>query len=274
MEIIVSHASIATAESILNQKFPVLDHGFIRLIDYMGGDQRVVDSARISYGEESKGEEQDRKLINYLMRNQHTSPFENVVFQFHIKMPIFVARQWVRHRTGRVSEISARYTHLNYETYLPDTTRFQTQDVKSKQCSSGVPIDEAVAQGLRLEMEDFQRMLGVAYDNYIEKHDMAKELARINLPLATYTEWYWQMDLHNLLHFLKLRLDPHAQLEIREYGKVLADMVRAVAPISYEAFEEHILFAKKFSRTEVDKLKQLYNHLDAEGKQLFFNLGV
>ncbi|MEN6371633.1 MAG: FAD-dependent thymidylate synthase [Armatimonadota bacterium] len=248
----MAHTVVQEAEEILDKEYKVLNHGFVRLVDYMGGDARIVQSARVSYGAGTKTVRDDTRLINYLMRNDHSSPFEQVVFTFHIKMPIFVARQWVRHRTARMNEISGRYSVMTDECYLPERMPLQRTD--NKQGSS----EESLAPDMSKEyldlMEEDQKKVYEHYQSMIEK-GVSREIARINLPLSLYTEVYWQMDLRNLFHFLKLRLDDHAQYEIRCYAEVIAEMVKKVAPIAWSAFEEYVLYAKTFSRSELEKMK-------------------
>lgn len=240
---------IPEAEALIDQEIKVLDKGFVRLVDYLGGDARIVQSARVSYGEGTKTVREDRGLINYLMRNDHTSPFEQVTLTFHTKMPIFVARQWVRHRTARLNEISGRYSIMADEFYVPDASQVRTQSAVNKQGRSDEPVEEDTAkQWLETFAED-QRKVYSHYEEMIEG-GLARELARINLPLSLYTEWYWQIDLHNLFHFIHLRADAHAQYEIRVFAEALGVCARAVAPLAYEAFEEHKMHAVKFSRTE------------------------
>jgi thymidylate synthase (FAD) len=240
---------VSEAEEILDKEFPVLDKGFVRLVDYLGGDQRIVQAARVSYGEGTKTFRQDRGLIQYLMRNHHTSPFEQVVLTFHAKMPIFVARQWVRHRTARLNEISGRYSVMRDEFYLPPEEGIAFQSEDNKQGRSHQVFDTTAAGSIRTRMEQEQNRSYRHYSDLIGQ-GVARELSRINLPLSLYTEWYWQIDLHNLFHFLALRLDPHAQFEIRSYAEVMLSMTRAVAPVACEAFEEHVLGSTTFSRTE------------------------
>lgn len=249
---------VAEAEAILDQEFKVLDKGFVRLVDYLGSDSRIVQAARVSYGEGTKTFRQDRGLINYLMRNQHTSPFEQVNFTFHIKMPIFVARQWIRHRTARVNEISGRYSILPDEAYLPprEQINFQSEDNKQGRSTDAVS-EELQDKVLQILQEDQER----AFETYRTLLEMgiAKELARVNLPLSIYTQWYWQMDLHNLFHFLKLRLDPHAQWEIRVYAETILSIIRKVCPMATEAFETLILSGKTFSGSEMEALRKVLN---------------
>ncbi len=254
----MAHCIVAAAEEILDKEFPVLDHGFVRLVDYLGSDERIVQSARVSYGSGTKTYRQDKGLITYLLRNDHTSPFEQVNFTFHVKMPIFVARQWIRHRTGRVNEISGRYSVMSDECYQPDPAHINFQSEDNKQGRVDEPVDPAIAkQVLDLLAEDQKK----TYENYQKLLDLgiARELSRIDLPLSLYTEWYWQMDLHNLLHFLQLRLDPHAQYEIRVYAETVLEMVRKVCPIATEAFEEYKVGGVNFSKTEMNALKGMIN---------------
>lgn len=238
---------IESAEQLLDQEIQVLDKGFVRLVDYMGSDERIVQSARVSYGSGTKSFRQDKGLINYLMRNEHTSPFEQVILTFHTKMPIFVARQWVRHRTARLNEISGRYSIMKDEFYVPESGQMRGQSDDNKQARS----DEVVGNAAEMiaEMEADQKLI---YDHYtgMVEGGLAREIARSNLPLSLYTEWYWQIDLHNLFRFLHLRMDSHAQYEIRVYAEAMAQCAKAVAPIAYDAFEEHILNSVRLSRQE------------------------
>ena len=251
----MARITIPEAEAILDKKFKVLDHGFVRLVDYLGGDARIVQSARVSYGEGTKTVREDKTLIDYLLRNKHTSPFEQVILTFHVKMPIFVARQWIRHRTAKLNEISGRYSVMKDEFYVPkpDEVRFQSKRNKQGGSQEDVPLEMRQKVIGLLQQEQAQ-----TYQNYegLLEDGIARELARINLPLSLYTEMYWQIDLNNLFHFLRLRMDWHAQYEIRVYGDVMAKMVQAVSPMAYEAFEEHLLHGRNFSRTELELLRQ------------------
>jgi len=250
----MAHVIAPEAEAILDKEFKVLDHGFVRLVDYMGGDSRIVQSARVSYGKGTKTIREDKILIDYLMSHRHTSPFEQVILTFHCKMPIFVARQWIRHRTARVNEISGRYSIMTEEFYIPDADQigYQSKDNRQGRDTSEVPA-ELQNEVIQILIKDQER----SYRTYKEMIDdnIARELARINLPLSLYTQWYWQIDLHNLFHFLELRLDYHAQWEIRQYGKVIAKMTKTVAPMAYEAFEKHVLNAVRFSGRELEALE-------------------
>ena len=248
------HARNEKADALLDKEFKVLDHGFVRLVDYMGGDAAIVQAARVSYGEGTKKVSEDRALIRYLMRRRHTSPFEMVEFKFHIKLPIFVARQWIRHRTANVNEYSGRYSVMKEEFYIPEAKDIRFQSTVNKQSRS----EEEVPDELKRRFIDFlKRTHAASYEEYERLIDegLARELARIGLPLSLYTEWYWKIDLHNLFHFLRLRLDPHAQLEIRQYAHVMADMVKVVCPMAYEAFMDYSFNALSFSGPELKALK-------------------
>lgn len=251
----MAHIVVPEAESILDKEFKVLDRGFVRLVDYLGGDARIVQAARVSYGAGTKTVREDKLLIDYLMRNRHTSPFEQVVLTFHAKMPIFVARQWVRHRTARINEISGRYSVMPNEFYVPaeDDIRFQSK--RDKQGRSPDEVPPELRERVLEILVSGQKAAYEAYEEMIEQN-IARELARINLPLSLYTEWYWQIDLHNLFHFLRLRLDWHAQKEIRAYAEVMAQIAKKVAPMAYEAFEEHVLCGVCLSRSQVAKLRR------------------
>lgn len=248
--------SVPEADALLDKEIPVLDRGFVRLVDYMGGDQRIVQAARVSYGAGTKSVREDAGLIDYLLRHQHTSPFEHVVIETHCKMPIFVARQWIRHRTARLNEMSARYSVMDDEFYLPPKgqIRFQSADNKQGRSEGDVPeeMQEKVLEILRKEQNESYKDYKVMLDDGI-----ARELARINLPVSLYTQWYWQMDLHNLFHFLALRMDAHAQWEIREYANALARIARAVAPMAYASFERHILKGARLSGDEVAAVRAI-----------------
>lgn len=260
---------IPEAEALLDQEIPVLDKGFVRLVDYLGGDQRIVQAARVSYGSGTKSFRQDRALIHYLLRNWHTSPFEQVQLTFHTKMPVFVARQWVRHRTARLNEISGRYSVMKDEFYVPDPEQIRPQSSDNKQGRSEERFSPEVEQEvIRLFSEEQAQVYGT-YQKLLDL-GVARELARNNLPLSLYTEWYWQIDLHNLFHFLRLRMDPHAQYEIRVYAEALAQCAKAVAPIAYEAFEEHARGAVSFSQKECEALARMLEGGDAglEGRSL------
>ncbi|HKI58474.1 MAG TPA: FAD-dependent thymidylate synthase [Trueperaceae bacterium] len=250
----MARISVPEADALLDKEFPVLDHGFVRLVDYLGGDARIVQAARVSYGEGTKTVREDRALIDYLLRNRHTSPFEQVIFTFHVKMPIFVARQWIRHRTARLNEISGRYSVMRDEFYLPRPFEVRTQGRRNRQVGEEVASEDVGARAIQALRAD-QETVYQHYEAFLED-GVARELARINLPLSLYTEMYWQIDLNNLFHFLRLRLDWHAQYEIRAYGDAMATMVRAVCPLAFEAFEEHELHGRTLSGSELEVLRQ------------------
>ncbi len=260
---------VAEADAILDREFRVHEKGFVRLVDYLGGDERIVQAARVSYGGGTKTVREDAGLIDYLLRNEHTSPFEQVVMTFHIKMPIFVARQWIRHRTARLNEISGRYSVMKDEFWLPEPSAIARQSSDNKQGRDSEPVgpDEAAAVIAALE-----RGQKAAYADYTALVDsgLARELARVNLPLSLYTEWYWQMDLHNLFRFLSLRLDAHAQREIRDYAEVLLDICGRVAPLATASFRKHLLGGARFSSDELGALKAMLagNEPKLGGKEL------
>jgi thymidylate synthase (FAD) len=256
MEVVVAHILVPEAEKLLDQEIPVLDHGFVRLVDYLGGDARIVQTARVSYGEGTKTIRQDAGLIDYLLRHEHTSPFEHVIFELHCKMPLFVARQWIRHRTARLNEISGRYSVMRDEFYLPPREQISLQSTDNKQGRDPAAVPSELQDKV---LELLKKDQSAAYANYTEilNDGIARELARINLPLSMYTEWYWQMDLKNMLHFLKLRMDHHAQWEIQEYARAIAGIVRAVCPLAYESFERHHLNGARFSSDELAALHAL-----------------
>ena len=251
----MGHCIVSEAEAILDREFPVLDKGFIRLVDYLGGDERVVQSARVSYGKGTKSYREDSGLIDYLLRHSHTSPFEQVALTFHVKLPIFVARQWVRHRTAKLNEVSGRYSVMKDDFYVPAPENVALQSTDNKQGRSSEALDHEFVEKTRATFSGGQKTAYAAYSSIVEE-GIARELARINLPLSLYTEWYWQIDLHNLFHFLKLRLDSHAQKEIRLYAEVLLDITKKVAPCCCESFERHILNGVQFSGEEFKELRK------------------
>lgn len=237
----------------------VLDHGEIKLIDWIGSDERIVQAARVSYGAGTKTVREDKGLIDYLIRNSHTSPLEQVQFTFYAKMPIFVARQWVRHRTAKINEISARFSIFEDEFYVPDISRMQTQSAHNKQGSSEELIpnaDEYPARISQTQSEIYQE-----YESHLNA-GMARELARINLPVSIYTKWYISCDLHNLFHFLKLRLGEHAQYEIKVYARAMYDLIKPIVPYACESFERHILNGKRFSSDEYELMKNFFSKED------------
>jgi thymidylate synthase (FAD) len=244
------------AESILGRYFPVLDHGFVALVDYMGTDECVERAARVSYGYGTRKTSLTRGLIRYLRRHSHTTPSEMVEFKFHCCMPMFVARQWIRHRTANVNEYSGRYSLMPMLFYTPPEAQLQTQSRRNNQGRSGAGAPPDVhAEALR-RWQSIRNESRAAYE-WLTSEDIARELARIDLPLSTYTQWYWKVDLHNLLHFLRLRVDAHAQWEIQEYGRVMAGMLKRVAPLSYEAWIDYDVSGARLSRGELEALSRL-----------------
>lgn len=244
---------VPAAEELLDKEISVLDHGFVRLVDYMGGDARIVQAARVSYGDGTKTVREDGALIDYLLRNRHTSPFEQVIFTFHVKMPIFVARQWIRHRTARLNEISGRYSVMRDEFYVPNRDEVRKQSERNRQGGDAAEVPAELRERVISVLTSGQERIYGEYEDLLED-DVARELARINLPLSLYTEMYWQIDLNNLFHFLRLRMDWHAQYEIRVYGDAMARIARAVCPMAYDAFEEHILHGRNFAKSEIEML--------------------
>ncbi len=268
----MAHVINPKAEEILDKEFKVLNHGFVRLVDYMGGDESIVQAARVSYGKGTKTVSEDRTLIRYLMRHQHTTPFEMVEFKFHVKLPIFVARQWIRHRTANVNEYSGRYSIMPEEFYLPDENVIKYQSQSNKQGRDEEEVPPEIRKRVLEILLNEQRS---AFDGYQEmlENNIARELARINLPLSLYTQWYWKIDLHNLFHFLKLRMDKHAQYEIRVYAETMAQIVKTVVPMAYEAFEDYVLNSVTFSKQELLLLKKYFpnNVDDKEIEELGFS---
>ena len=225
-----------------------LDKGFVRLVDSMGGDDAIVQAARVSYGKGTSKVSQDRGLIRYLMRHRHTTPFEMVEFKFHAKMPIFVARQWVRHRTANINEYSLRYSEARDEFYTPDPEHIQFQSALNKQGRAGKVPKKLTDKVIKYFMEISER----SFEMYQELNEagLARELIRAILPVNLYTEWYWKNDLHNLLHFIGLRSDLHAQYEIRVYSDAMATFVKQVAPFAWEAYQDYVVDGMRFSRIE------------------------
>ena len=231
-----------------------LDKGFVRLVDSMGGDDAIVQAARVSYGKGTSEVSQDRGLIRYLMRHRHTTPFEMVEFKFHCKMPIFVARQWVRHRTANINEYSLRYSEARDEFYFPEPEHIQFQSALNKQGRAGKVPKKLTDKVLNY----FQEISDRSFEMYQELNEagLARELIRAILPVNLYTEWYWKNDLHNLLHFIGLRSDPHAQYEIRVFSDAMAESVKAVAPFDWEAYQDYVVRGMRFSRIEQSLLEK------------------
>lgn len=264
----------------MHQEFKCLDHGFVRVVDMMGNDEAIVQAARVSYGSGTKATSEDRGLIRYLMRHWHTTPFEMCEIKLHVKLPVFVARQWIRHRTANVNEYSARYSVLDNEFYTPEVADILPQSKTNKQGRDGeLPLE--MREGMRELISDQSQVAYGAYEELMhgwpwvhadgtpvdQEHDdfdthkgelgMARELARMVLPVNIYTQWYWKVDLHNLFHFLRLRSDPHAQMEIRVYANAICKIVKAWCPLAYEAFEDYRLNAVTLSAQEATVFRQL-----------------
>ncbi len=249
------------AEEILGGYFPVLDHGFVSLVDYMGSDESIERAARVSYGAGTRKVSQTRGLIRYLRRHHHTTPSEMVELKFHCAMPMFVARQWIRHRTASVNEYSGRYSLMPLLFYKPAPDNFARQSGKNMQ---GRDAEAAPRDLYREAVERWERSREAVSADYswLVGEDVARELARIDLPLSTYTQWYWKIDLHNLFHFLALRAAPNAQWEIQEYARVMAGMLKRVAPLSYEAWLDYNFCGQSFSRGELESLALLLEPTD------------
>ncbi len=236
----------------------VLDHGFVRVVDYMGDDAAICQAARVSYGKGTNSVQNDEGLIRYLMRHWHSTPFEMCEVKLHVKLPVFVARQWIRHRTANVNEYSARYSILDREFYIPAPEHVNAQSVVNNQGRGEVLSPEDSARVLELLRADSTR----CYDSYEEMIDedglgLARELARMNLPANIYTQWYWKVDLHNLFHFLRLRADPHAQYEIRVYADAICEIVKDWVPAAYRAFEDYRLGAVSLSAQMVECVRRM-----------------
>lgn len=254
-------------EDILYEAFPVLDHGFVRVMDYMGDDSAIVQAARVSYGKGTKKVNEDRGLIHYLLRHAHTTPFEMCEIKFHIKLPIFVAREWIRHRTANVNEYSGRYSILDNEFYIPTEENIGAQATNNRQGRGKLLSQEQAQYVMDLLRKDAEQV----YNHYEEllnedqegnivdpsKDKLARELARINLSLNFYTQMYWKIDLHNLMHFLALRADSHAQYEIRVYAEVMLSILERWVPFTYEAFIQYRKEGVRFSKNGLAALKKL-----------------
>jgi thymidylate synthase (FAD) len=254
-------------EEILFRPLPVLDHGFIRVVDYMGDDAAIVQAARVSYGRGTKKGSEDAQLINYLMRHAHSTPFEMAEIKLHVKLPIFVARQWIRHRTASVNEYSARYSILDREFYVPSPEHLAAQSASNRQGRENVLMGDEATLVLEMLRQDAHR----AYEHYREmlnsddqgakldpKRDgLARELARMNLPVNFYTQWYWKIDLHNLMGFLRLRADQHAQYEIRAYAEVLLQVLQRWVPMTHAAFLEYRLHGAQLSSSALNVIRRM-----------------
>jgi len=251
-------ATVPALEAMLFTPIPVLDHGFVRVVDYMGDDAAVVQAARVSYGRGTRKTTEDEGLIRYLMRHHHSTPFEMCEIKYHVKLPIFVARQWIRHRTANVNEYSARYSIMDKDFYIPEPAQLAVQSANNRQGRGGVLDGDTAQRVMQLLRDDAEQ----TYGHYEEMLDadgigLARELARMNLTLNTYTQWYWKTDLHNLFHFLRLRADSHAQYEIRVYAEAMLETVKAWVPLSYGAFCDYRLGAVTFSAKMLAVLKKL-----------------
>ena len=254
-------------EAVLYKPIEVLDHGFIRVIDYMGDDSSIVQSARVSYGKGTKKISNDKGLIKYLMRHRHSTPFEMCEIKFHIKLPIFIARQWIRHRTANVNEYSARYSILDKEFYIPSAENLAAQSAINNQGRGDALTDDEASNVIQILKKDaeqtysnYETLLNESSEGNIideSKSGIARELARMNLTLNTYTQWYWKIDLNNLLHFLALRADEHAQYEIRVYADAMLDIVKKWVPLTYEAFEDYRIGGTELSAKEVNLMRKL-----------------
>jgi thymidylate synthase (FAD) len=246
-------------EGHLYTAYPVLDHGFVRVIDYMGDDAAICQAARVSYGKGTKSVQNDEGLIRYLMRHWHSTPFEMCEIKLHVKLPVFVARQWIRHRTANVNEYSARYSILDREFYIPAPEHVAAQSVVNNQGRGDILTGDEAARVLEILKADSAR----AYDNYESmisqdgQQGLARELARMNLPANIYTQWYWKVDLHNLLHFLRLRADAHAQYEIRVYAEEMCKIVADWVPAAYRAFEDYRMGGATLSSGALDCVRRM-----------------
>ncbi len=261
---------IPDAEEILGGYFPVLDHGFVSLIDYMGSDESIEQAARVSYGFGTRKTSLTRGLIRYLRRHRHTTPSEMVELKFHCAMPMFVARQWIRHRTASVNEYSGRYSLMPLLFYAPEYGDFAVQSESNRQGREGEPAPRSTYDEAIRRWEEVRRSSSDAY-GWLVAEDVARELARIDLPLSTYTQWYWKIDLHNLFHFLSLRADPHAQWEIQAFARVMAGMMKRVAPLSYEAWLDYEFCGEHMSHGELQALRAL---LETDGESLAARAGA
>lgn len=252
-------ATVPAMEEHLYLPKPVLDHGFVRVIDYMGDDCAIVQSARVSYGKGTKAVQNDEGLIRYLMRHWHSTPFEMCEIKLHVKLPVFVARQWIRHRTANVNEYSARYSILDREFYIPAPEHLAAQSTVNNQGRGELLEGEEAERVLRLLRDDAMR----SYDHYEDmlsqdgQKGLARELARMNLPANIYTQWYWKVDLHNLFHFLRLRADPHAQYEIRAYADAICEMVKDWVPFAWAAFEDYRMGGATLSSKAIDCVRRM-----------------
>lgn len=248
--------TVPALEALIHQPIHCLDHGFVRVVDYMGDDSAIVQAARVSYGKGTRRTSDDRMLIRYLMRNRHTSPFEMCEIKLHVKLPIFVARQWVRHRTAKINEYSARYSLLDKEFYVPDPENIAVQATDNKQ-GRGHALSPEAAAVVRQMITEESEAAHHTYEKLMDDHQLARELARAVLPVGFYTQWYWKIDLHNLLHFLALRMDRHAQYEIRVYAEAIGQLVQAWVPLVWDAFVDYRLQAVSLSRPAIRVVQRM-----------------
>ena len=269
--------TVLELEEIMFKPLSVLDHGFVRIIDYMGDDAAIVQAARVSYGKGTTKVSDDAGLLNYLLRHRHSTPFEMCEIKYHIKLPIFIARQWIRHRTANVNEYSARYSVLDREFYIPDQVNLATQSQSNRQGRGEVLEGKEAAAVLDLLRDDAENN----YNHYVEmlnedesghiidesRDGLSRELARMNLTLNTYTQWYWKIDLHNLLHFLSLRADEHAQYEIRVYAEAIMETVKRWCPITYDAFIDHRVNSVTLSGKAIQVVKKMIDGVSIEQEE-------
>jgi thymidylate synthase (FAD) len=260
-------------DALLGKRIDCLDKGFVRLIDVMGDDAAIVQAARVSYGSGTKKVLEDRGLIRYLLRHAHTTPFEMVEFKFHVKLPIFVARQWIRHRTANVNEYSGRYSEMKDEFYTPQPNDIRPQSVLNKQGRSEETLPEGMADQAANAFKAGQDEAYAQYQEFLEQ-GIAREIARINLPVSNYTEWYWKIDLHNLFHFLRLRIDSHAQYEIRVFAEAIAELVKPFVPHAWEAFEDYVLNAHRMTAPELKVMKHLLGSMEFPSDETLAELGL
>lgn len=251
----IERANSPELDAILGVDFPVLDHGFVRVIDYMGNEAAVAQMARVSYGKGTKSVNEDKGLLRYLLRHKHTSPFEGCEIKLHIKMPIFVMRQWIRHRTANVNEYSMRYSEPKDQFYIPDLEQIKLQSTDNKQ-GRGADADSKTKHDF-IEASSFVASNAMTQYDWFNEQGVARELNRINLPVSAYTECYWKIDLHNLLHFLNLRLNPHAQYEIRVFAEEIFKILQIWVPNIADAFVDYTLEAQTFSKQEWAIIKQM-----------------
>jgi thymidylate synthase (FAD) len=260
-------------DALLGKRIDCLDKGFVRLIDVMGDDAAIVQAARVSYGSGTKKVLEDRGLIRYLLRHAHTTPFEMVEFKFHVKLPIFVARQWIRHRTANVNEYSGRYSEMKDEFYTPNPNDIRPQSVLNKQGRSEETLPDGMADQAANAFKSGQDDAYAQYQEFLEQ-GIAREIARINLPVSNYTEWYWKIDLHNLFHFLRLRIDAHAQYEIRVFAEAIAELVKPFVPHAWQAFEDYVLNAHRMTAPELKVMKHLLESMEFPSDETLAELGL